>query len=130
LVSVAGLADPPGYSHAVTSSGRLGFVSGQVAVDDAGQLVGAGDLRAQTTQALGNLHKILRALGADWPDVVRLGWFLLDASQVQVVRDARDELLRPALGQLPNPASTLIQVPALFRPDLLVEVEAVAALPA
>jgi enamine deaminase RidA (YjgF/YER057c/UK114 family) len=129
LISVAGLSDPPGYSHAVTVSGRLGFVSGQVAVDAAGQLVGAGDLAAQTAQALSNLHQILRALGADWPDVVRFGWYLLDASKVQVVRDVRDKIIRTALGQLPNPASTLVQVPALVRPGLLVEVEAVVALP-
>jgi enamine deaminase RidA (YjgF/YER057c/UK114 family) len=129
LISVAGLADPPGYSHAVAVSGRLGFVSGQVAVDAAGDLVGAGDLAAQTAQALSNLHRILRALGADWPDVVRFGWYLLDAGQVQVIRDVRDEVIRPALGQLPNPASTLIQVPALVRPGFLVEVEAVVALP-
>jgi enamine deaminase RidA (YjgF/YER057c/UK114 family) len=129
LATVPGIADGPGFSHAVTASGRLAFVSGQVALDADGRLVGAGDLAAQTRQALGNLHQILRALGADWPDVVRFGWFVLDASQVQVIRDARDEFLRPALGNRPNPASTLLQVAGLVRPEFLVEVEAVVALP-
>jgi enamine deaminase RidA (YjgF/YER057c/UK114 family) len=129
LASVPGVADGPGFSHAVTASRRLAFVSGQVALDADGRLVGVGDLAAQTRQVLGNLHQILRALGADWLDVVRLGWFVLDASQVQVIRDARDEFLRPALGNRPNPASTLLQVAGLVRPEFLVEVEAVVALP-
>jgi enamine deaminase RidA (YjgF/YER057c/UK114 family) len=129
LAEVPGVAPGPGFAHAVTVTGRLAFISGQVALDEAGQLAGPGDLAAQTRQALTNLHRILRELGADWPDVVRFGWYVLDASQVQVVRDARDELIRPALGDRPNPASTLVQVAALVRPEFVVEVEAVAAIP-
>jgi enamine deaminase RidA (YjgF/YER057c/UK114 family) len=110
-------------------SGRLAFVSGQVAIDADGKLVGESDLRAQATQALRNLHGVLRALGADWADVVQFGWYVLDAAEVQAIRDARDEQIRPALGDRPNPASTLVQVASLFRPELLVEVDAVVALP-
>jgi enamine deaminase RidA (YjgF/YER057c/UK114 family) len=58
--------------------------------------------------------------------VARFGWYVLDAGQVQVVRDVRDAA---ALGDRPNPASTLVQVAALFRPGFLVEVDAVVALP-
>jgi enamine deaminase RidA (YjgF/YER057c/UK114 family) len=129
LTSVPDVAPPPGFAHAVTASGQLAFVSGQVALDAGGQLVGSGDLAAQTAQALRNLHSILRALGADWPDVVRFGWYVLDAASVQVIRDVRDEFIRPSLGDRPNPASTLVQVAALFRPEFLVEVDAVVALP-
>jgi enamine deaminase RidA (YjgF/YER057c/UK114 family) len=129
LTEADGVAPGPGYSHAVAVSGRLAFVSGQVALDTDGQLAGDGDVRAQADQALRNLHAILTALGADWPDVVRFGWYVLDASQVQAIRDARDEQIRPALGDRPNPASTLVQVASLFRPGFLVEVDAVVALP-
>jgi enamine deaminase RidA (YjgF/YER057c/UK114 family) len=129
LISVPEVASPPGFAHAVTVTGQLAFVSGQVALDADGQLHGPGDLGVQTAQALHNLHRILRALGADWPDVVRFGWYVLDASSVQVIRDVRDEFIRPSLGKLPNPASTLVQVAALFRPEFLVEVDAVVALP-
>jgi enamine deaminase RidA (YjgF/YER057c/UK114 family) len=129
LASVPDVAPPPGFSHAVTVSGRLAFVSGQVALDADGQLVGPGALAAQTAQALRNLHAILRSLGADWPDVVRFGWYVLDAGSVQVIRDVRDQFIRPSLGDRPNPASTLVQVAALFRPGFLVEVDAVVALP-
>jgi enamine deaminase RidA (YjgF/YER057c/UK114 family) len=129
LTSVPDVAAGPGYAHAVTASGKLAFVSGQVAVDAAGQLVGPGDLAAQTAQALRNLRGILGALGAGWPDVVRFTWYVLDAGSVQVIRDVRDEFIRASLGDRPNPASTLVQVAALFRPGFLIEVEAVVALP-
>jgi enamine deaminase RidA (YjgF/YER057c/UK114 family) len=129
LAEPDGAAPGPGYSHAVTVSGRLAFVSGQVAMDADGKLVGEGDLRAQATQALRNLHGVLRALGAGWADVVRFGWYVLDVTEVQAIRDARDEQIRPALGDRPNPASTLVQVASLFRPEFLVEVDAVVALP-
>jgi enamine deaminase RidA (YjgF/YER057c/UK114 family) len=122
---------PPGngYSHAVVASGRTAYISGQIALDAQGQLVGAGDLRAQTAQCMRNLWNILRALGADWPDVTRFTWYLTDVSEVQVIRDVRDEFIRESLGERANPASSLIRVAGLVRPDLLVEVEAVAALP-
>jgi enamine deaminase RidA (YjgF/YER057c/UK114 family) len=129
ITSADGLAPGTGYSHAVVTSGKLAFVAGQVAVDATGALVGAGDLKAQATQALANLQRVLAALDANWGDVVRFGWYVLDATQVQVIRDARDTLLRPALGDQPNPASTLVQVASLFRPEFLVEVDAVVALP-
>lgn len=129
LTSVPDVAPGPGFAHAVTTTGRLAFVSGQVALDADGQLVGPGDLAAQTAQALRNLHGILGALGAGWPDVVRFAWYVLDADSVQVIRDVRDEFIRPSLGERPNPASTLVQVAALFRPGFLVEVDAVVALP-
>jgi len=129
LTYVPDVAPPPGFAHAITVSGRLAFISGQVALDAEGHIMGSGDLAVQTRQALRNLHSILRGLGADWPDVVRFGWYVLDAASVQVIRDVRDEVIRSSLGDLPNPASTLVQVTALVRPEFLVEVEAVAALP-
>jgi enamine deaminase RidA (YjgF/YER057c/UK114 family) len=129
LTEVPGNAPGFGFAHAVTTTGRLAFVSGQIALDADGKLVGPGDLAAQTEQSLANLHRVITALGADWTDVVKFTWFLVDASQVQTVRDVRDRLIRPALGDRPNPASSLVQVAALFRPEFLVEVEAVVALP-
>jgi enamine deaminase RidA (YjgF/YER057c/UK114 family) len=117
-----------GYSHAVTVTGTLAFVSGQVALDSEGNLVGAGDLEAQTRQALRNLEGVLVQLGATWADVVKFGWYLMDVTEIQKVRDVRDEVLRPVLGDRPNPASTLVQVAGLFRQGLLIEVEAVVAL--
>ena len=68
-------------------------------------------------------------MACDWADVVRFSWYVLDATDVQVIRDVRDEVIGPALAGRANPASTLVQVAALFRPEFLVEVDAVVALP-
>lgn len=122
---VAGNAPGHGYAHVVTASGPLAFISGQVALDENGRLVGAGDLRAQTAQCLRNLENVLGRLGAGWGDVVRFTWYMLDVAEVQTMRDVRDEFL----GANPKPASSLIQVAGLVRPEFLIEVEAVAAIP-
>ena len=129
ITDVPGVLPGPGYSHAVTVSGRLAFLAGQVGLDADGAFVGVDDLRAQTRQAMANLEAVLTTLGAGWADVVKFTWYLLDAAQVQVIRDVRDEFLRPVLGDRANPASTLLQVAALFRPEALVEIEAIVALP-
>lgn len=129
LSDVPGVHRGNGYSHAVTASGRTAYIAGQVALDENGELVGKGDLRAQTVQSLRNMEKVLLALGASWSDVIRYTWYVVDATQAQTIRDVRDEFIRPVLGDLPNPASTLMQVVSLYSPDILVEVEAVVALP-
>jgi enamine deaminase RidA (YjgF/YER057c/UK114 family) len=129
ITDVPGNAPGYGYSHAVTVTGRLAFVSGQVAMDADGKLVGEHDMAAQTVQALENLHRVIATLGADWPDVVKLTWFVMDTTNLPDLREARDRVLRPALGDRPNPASSLVQVAGLFRSGFLIEVEAVVALP-
>ncbi|GAB3883210.1 RidA family protein [Kibdelosporangium lantanae] len=125
LTDVPANPAPNGYAHAVTVTGRTAHVSGQVALDADGQLVGPDDLRAQTEQCMRNLANILTELGATWHDVVRFGWYLVGDAEVQVIRDVRDEFL----GDAPKPASSLIRVAGLFRPDMLVEVDAIVALP-
>lgn len=127
LTDIPGVAPGVGYAHAITTSNGLAYVSGQVAVDTDGNPVGANDIAAQTRQALTNLQNILHALGTDWTGVVKFTWFVTDTSRLQDLRDVRDAFLRPALGDLPNPASSLIRVAGLFRPEFLVEVEAVVA---
>ncbi len=117
---------PParGYSQLVEVPGgsRMVFVSGQVALDSAGRLVGPGDVRAQTRQTFENLRRALAAAGATFADVVKLTYYVLDAGQVGVVRAERDRFVNVAA----PPASTLVEVRRLFRDDLLIEVEAVA----
>lgn len=129
LTDISGVLGSAGYAHAVTVTGSLAFVSGQVALDEAGNLVGEADVRAQTRQCLRNLASILAALGATWADVIRFNWYLVDIQGLQAVRDVRDEFLRPVLGDAHNPASSLIQVAGLFRPDCLIEVDAVVVIP-
>ncbi|WP_433471769.1 RidA family protein [Spirillospora sp. CA-142024] len=127
-IDTPGLAPGPGYSHAVSADlpGRLVVLSGQIALDAAGNLVGPGDLEAQTRQVFANLEAALTAAGARWEHVVRLGYFLRDAGGVGVVRAVRAEFVPAHV----SPAASLIEVSRLVRDDLLVEIEALAVVPA
>jgi reactive intermediate/imine deaminase len=121
-----GLPAPAGYSHVVDAPAtRLVYVSGQVPLDAEGQLVGDGDFEAQTRQVFENLTTALEAAGAAWGDVVKLNYFLLDVSNLASVRAIRDEFVDTEQ----PPASTLVEVSRLFRDDVLIEIDAVAALP-
>ena len=104
------------------------FISGQVALNANGELVGAGDLKAQTIQAFENLKAVLAASGATFGDVVKFGYFVknYDPAKVAAIRSVRDSYLPK--GQ-PPPASTLVGVQSLFRDDVLIEIEAVAVVP-
>src|SRR5947209_7180318 len=115
---------PPGYSHAVQAAGLI-FVSGQVALDTNGSVVGLGDMGEQARQAFRNLGAVLEATGCSFADVVKLTYFVRDVDTVGQVRAARDEFIDTAN----PPASTLVEVSRLFMPDLLIEIEAVALAP-
>jgi reactive intermediate/imine deaminase len=120
------LATPPGYSQVVeVTGGRTIYVAGQVALDQHGNLVGAGDLRAQTQQVFANLQAALAAAGATFEHVVKLNYYLTDASQVAVVREVRASFVNMAS----PPASTLVEVRRLASEGFLVEIEAIASLP-
>jgi len=117
------LPPPFGYSHVVDApAGRVIYVSGQVPLDAAGQLVGEGDLETQARQVFENLTVALAAAGASWADVVKLSFFVVDVAQIGSVRQVRDEYVNTRQ----PPASTLIEVSRLFRDDVLIEVDAVA----
>jgi 2-iminobutanoate/2-iminopropanoate deaminase len=114
----------PGYSHAVrVMAGELLFISGQVAWDDAGEIVGLDDPGAQARQVFHNLQTILRSLGADLSDITKLTVYVTSFDWFEELAAIRGELFP----QEP-PASSLIQVAGLVLPELLIEVEAVAAL--
>jgi enamine deaminase RidA (YjgF/YER057c/UK114 family) len=116
---------PTGYTHVVeVTAGRPVYIAGQVALDPTGTLVGPGDIRAQARQVFDNLKAALQAVGAGFEQVVKLNYYLLDATHLPVVREVRDEYVNI---QQP-PASTAVEVRRLFRDDLLIEVEAVAAI--
>lgn len=116
---------PRGYSHIVTArAGRTVYISGQVALDASGALVGAGDLRAQTRQVFENLKAALAAVGATFADVAKMTIFMLDVSQAQVMRDIRAEYL--VTGR--EPTTTLVEIRRLAREEFLIEIEAIASL--
>ena len=120
----AAIHAPFGYSHVVETTGRLAFISGQVAYNQAGELVGAGDAATQTRQVFENLQAALSELGTYFGSVVKLNYYAVDESSLQQIRDIRAEYL----GDKP-PASSFVFVKSLVRPELLIEIEAVVALP-
>ncbi|MGE0127926.1 MAG: RidA family protein [Blastocatellales bacterium] len=114
---------PAGYSHVVEArGGRTLYISGQISVDAAGKLVGAGDFRAQVKQVFENLKARLAEGGATFKDVVKLNFYLADASEMQALREVRNSYINLEA----PPASTLVVVKQLVRPEYLLEVEAVA----
>lgn len=119
------IAHPSGYTHVVEATGgRTIYISGQVALDASGNLVGEGDMRAQAQQVFENLHTALRAVGGGFGNVVKMTYFLVDMSRLPAVREVRDQFVQPE--QLP--ASTVVEVRRLAREDFLLEVEAIAVL--
>jgi enamine deaminase RidA (YjgF/YER057c/UK114 family) len=117
-----GVAAGRGYSQVVTGRGRLVVVSGQIALDNAGELVGPGDPAAQARQVFENLGRCLAEAGAGFGDVVKLTFFVLDVAHLPALREARDAVIDTAR----PPASTAVQVAALVAPGCLLEVEALA----
>ena len=122
------LVAPRGYSHVVTVEGaqKLAFISGQVAVDKEGKVVGPGDLKLQIKTAAENLVAALAAVGAKPSDIVKMNTYIVQYKQSDyaAMREARAVLF--PTGE--PPASTLIGVHSLAVDGLLVEIEAVAAL--
>lgn len=118
----SGLPPPNGYTHVVeVTGGRTVYISGQVALDQHGALVGEGDFAAQTQQVFENVKVALAAAGATFGDVAKITVFVTDVSQLAVFREIRTRYVGA-----PPPASSLVQVSQLFRPDLLIEIEAIA----
>ena len=117
-----GMTPGNGYSHAVSASGRLVAIAGQVAMDEHGAMVGPDDPVAQTERVFENLGLALAAAGATFADIVKFGVYVTDMSILPVVREIRDRHVDRAQ----PPASTAVQVAALFRPEYLVEIDALA----
>jgi enamine deaminase RidA (YjgF/YER057c/UK114 family) len=123
-----GLPPPTGYSHVATiTGGTLVFISGQVASDASGAIVGAGDFRAQVEQVFANLKRAAEGAGGKFHDIVKLNVFVVDsvgASGIPVMREIRNRYVGTAM----PPASTLLIVSGLARPEWLIEIEAVAVI--
>jgi enamine deaminase RidA (YjgF/YER057c/UK114 family) len=119
-------APPLGYSHVVrVSGGAVVFIAGQVALDKSGNIVGKDDCRAQLQQVFENLKAAVESAGGTFHDIIKLNSYFLNLSHLSEFREVRDQHV-----DLKNPpASTAIQVERLFRPEFLVEIEAVAVVP-
>ena len=120
-----GMANAPTYTHVVASrSERIVHISGQIAIDADGKVVGKGDLAAQTEQVMENLKTALTAAGATFDDVVKITTFIVD--YVPEHRAVVGEVRGRYLSAENPPASTLVGISALAGPDWLIEIEATA----
>ena len=119
------LAALPGFTHAVRVGSTL-YVSGEVALDSTGRLVGVGDLRAQAALAFANLATVLRIGGTTPADVAKLTIYVVNYSpkDLETIRAAAPEFFP----QRNPPAGTVIGVESLPQDGLLIAVDATAAI--
>jgi 2-iminobutanoate/2-iminopropanoate deaminase len=117
------LAEPIShYTDAVEASGFL-YISGMLPVNADGELVGTGDVIRQSEQVLDNVSAVLQATGVTFGDVVRVGVFLRDMADRELINTVRRRYFGDAR------ASTLVEVSAFANPNALMEIEAIALLP-
>ena len=126
-INPEGISRPTGYTQVVAVEGarKLVFVSGQVALNASGELVGRNDLGAQARQVFQNLETALAAAGATFADVTKMTTFIVNYKP-----ENRDSIRAVRAEYLPAdqpPASTLVGVQSLASPDYMIEVEAIAA---
>lgn len=117
-----------GYSHSVEidlGNCKMVILSGQIALDNKGDLIGKDNLAEQTEQVFTNIKNIIAESGGTMDDVIKIGIYMIDITQIQTVRDVRNKFFN----QQKPPASTLVQVSKLVRDDLLIEIEATVIIP-
>lgn len=114
------------FNHGVVEpEGRRLHITGQVAWDSAGQVVGLGDCEAQVRKSFDNVESILAAVGGRLEDIVTMTIYFLDPADLPAIQKVRAERLAPEVA----PASTIIQTPGLVVPELLVELVPIAVIP-
>lgn len=119
------LSKPTGYTHVVIApDGRTVHLAGQVALDSTGQLVGSGDFRRQADQVFQNLRRALESVDGGLDDLVKTTTYITDLGNLPALRAVREKYL----GAARPPASTLLVVSGLARPELLIEIEGIAVL--
>jgi len=121
---VPGMSEPVSHFTHVVRAGRLVFVSGCVATDGAGRVVGGNDIVAQTRQVHENIKRCLSAAGATFADICKVTVFLRNINDREKVNTVRKEYFGAH-----RPASTLVEISRLVRDDYLIEIEATAVIP-
>ena len=120
---VAGLQKPISHYTDAVRFNDLVFISGLAPFDENDRLVGDGDVAAQARQIFKNMRKILDAVGADFPDILKVTVFLTDVSDRAKINPVRQEFFGSS-----RPASTLIGISELALPGMKIEIEAVVGL--
>jgi 2-iminobutanoate/2-iminopropanoate deaminase len=108
----------------IQGEGQIVHLKGQVALDQAGQVVGAGDMRVQVRKVLENIRSVLSSMGGQMSDIVSLVHYSTDLEQFMATNDIREEFFAE-----PFPVTTTVQVDRLYHSDLLIEITAIAEIP-
>jgi reactive intermediate/imine deaminase len=126
VVPVEGLAKPKGVWSVATIArpGALVFVSGLLSKDENGEIVGVGDITAQTEKVIQNLQAALAAAGATLRDILRVDVYVRDISQFGEIHAVRRRYF-----EADPPASTMVEVSRLTDDRCLIEINAIAVLP-
>lgn len=109
---------------AIQGDGRIVHLKGQVALDRDGAVVGAGDMRAQTRQVLENIRAVLASFGGTMADILSLTHYVTDIAEFMTTGDIRREFFAA-----PYPVTTTVEVASLYRPEIVVEITALAEIP-
>ena len=128
FVNPSSVSSPKGFSQAVQidlGTFKMLMISGQVAFDQQGNLIGKANFSEQATQVFNNIKSIIEAQGGKMNDLVKISIYLTDISQLAAFREIRDQFINTKC----PPVSTLVQVNHLFRDDVLLEVDATAIIP-
>ena len=115
----------PLASYAISPAWQVGdllFLSGQTAIDEQGQIVGVDNFDAQLKQVFANIDRIIRAAGSSRDQIVKLTVYLTDMANVSKIVAARKTYFAP-----PYPADTTVEVKALALPELMIEIDVIAA---
>ena len=122
----AGISKPTGHWTTVTTArpGKLVFISGLTSKNEHGEIVGVGDVRAQTRKVCENLGAAMRAAGGGLADILRVDVYIKDMNGFKDIHEIRREFFGPN-----PPASTMVAVAGFTHPDMLIEINAIAALP-
>ncbi|HLE44632.1 MAG TPA: RidA family protein [Methylomirabilota bacterium] len=127
IVNPPRLARPSGFSHGIEARGRLLFLAGQTAQDAEGRIVARGDLVGQFRQALSNVGAVIEAQGGTLRDLVKLTFYVLDKRDYRAKVRPIGRVYRELLGGH-YPATTLVEVKALWDDDALIEIDGMAVL--
>jgi len=111
-----------GFSHAI-KAGKTIYVAGQIATDEEGNIIGKGDMIAQTDRAYENVKRVLEAAGASITDIVMLTMYCTDLDSFAKTGEARKKHFGKHF-----PAATAVQIDCLLLPDAMIEVDAIAVL--
>lgn len=114
----------PYYAPAVlVNGGKLLFISGKPPFDTAGNLVGKGDIRAQTEKVIENIKFVLDEVGGTLKDIVKVTVYVREIRHFPEIAAVREKYFSGA-----NCASTLVEVSNLYHPDMLIEIDAIAVI--